>query len=75
MLGEHIGTSGIEQVILVGQKQTKPIQDGLRSAGYPEEKTLIVKSLFEANAWLQQHLTRGDVVLYENDLPDMYVED
>lgn len=73
--GEHIGASGIEQVILVGDKQTKPIQEGLKASGYPSEQTMVVKSLFEANAWLQQNLAQGDVVLYENDLPDVYVQD
>lgn len=72
--GQHIGASGIEKVILVGDKQTRPIQEGLKASGYPQDQTMVVKSLFEANSWLKENLSRGDVVLYENDLPDVYLE-
>jgi UDP-N-acetylmuramoyl-tripeptide--D-alanyl-D-alanine ligase len=72
--GEVIGRSGIEQVVLVGPKRTKPIYEGIVEVGYPEAQIKVVKSLFEANSWLKHNLIDGDIVLYENDLPDTYDE-
>jgi len=72
--GVHIGHSGIEQVVLVGPKQTQPIRDGLQEAGYPEAQVYVARNLFEANDWLRGWLQDGDFVLYENDLPDTYAE-
>jgi UDP-N-acetylmuramoyl-tripeptide--D-alanyl-D-alanine ligase len=60
--------------ILVGPKQTLPIQEGLREANYPEEKLFIAKNLNEAIAKVTEIAVAGDVVLYENDLPDTYDE-
>ncbi len=60
--------------ILVGPKQTIPIQEGLREVAYPEEKLFIAKNLNEAIAKVSEIARAGDVVLYENDLPDTYNE-
>jgi UDP-N-acetylmuramoyl-tripeptide--D-alanyl-D-alanine ligase len=60
--------------ILVGPKQTLPIQEGLKAAGYPESKLFIAKNLNEAIAKVNEIAAVGDVVLYENDLPDTYDE-
>ncbi|MEW5768280.1 MAG: UDP-N-acetylmuramoyl-tripeptide--D-alanyl-D-alanine ligase [bacterium] len=62
-------------VILVGPVRTKPILEGLREAGFPKEKTIVVESLAEATKRLKNLLKAGDVVLFENDLPDTYSED
>lgn len=74
-LGTHIAKSGIDLVILVGHKQTEPIQIGIRessSSAKPDVK--VVSTLFEANEILTSYAQPGDVVLYENDLPDSYNE-
>lgn len=72
-LGEHIAKAGLDLVILVGPEQTKPIQKGIASVrnGAPVE-VRVVDSLFEANDLLKEFAKPGDVVLYENDLPDTY---
>lgn len=72
--GEHIGHSGIDQVVLVGPLRTRPIFEGITGSGYPSDRIHIAKTLFEANDWLKGYLRPGDVVLYENDLPDTYEE-
>ncbi len=64
----------VDLVILVGERQTRPILEGLTSRSYPEEQIHVVGSLFEAQAFLKTFLRPGDVVLYENDLPDQYDE-
>ena len=60
--------------VLVGRKQTAPIREGLEQAGFPDERVRIAGSFFEARDLLAGLLQDGDVVLYENDLPDTYSE-
>ncbi len=64
-----------DEVILVGQKITKPIQDGLKEAGFPEKKIYVTKNTKEAFE-LARSLSIGkqSFILIENDLPDIYNE-
>ena len=72
-LGTHIAQHDIDRAVLVGEEQTAAIREGLTEAGYPSEQIIVVSSLFEAREWISNHLrSEGDVVLYENDLPDQY---
>lgn len=61
-------------VILVGPARTLPILEGLKTEDYPEDKIYIAKNLNDAQQHLAIHLSPGDVVLFENDLPDNYNE-
>ncbi len=61
-------------VLLVGVKRIQPILQGLTEAGFPEERIATFASLAEATGHLSKILRRGDVVLFENDLPDNYNE-
>lgn len=70
--GEAIGRSGIELAILVGLERSKPIAEGIRSTGFPEDRIRVEASLFAAQDFLRTWLQDGDVILYENDLPDTY---
>jgi UDP-N-acetylmuramoyl-tripeptide--D-alanyl-D-alanine ligase len=63
-----------DYIILVGKKQTAPIQDGLKEAGYPESRYTAVRSFKEAMQHLHQVSEPGSIVLLENDLPDNYNE-
>lgn len=62
-----------DYAILVGKEQTKPIQDGLLEAGFPQNRMILVDTLQEAfqmvNAIPDE---RQKVILLENDLPDVY---
>lgn len=69
--GEHI-SEVCDYVILVGNKQTKPIQDGLKAKNYDKNKLFVASDLRVAQSRLKQIIEVGDVVLYENDLPDTY---
>ncbi len=60
--------------ILVGKKHTEPIVQGLQEKHFPQENIHVVASLTEAAAILRQLGQSGDVVLFENDLPDNYSE-
>ena len=64
----------VDLAILVGKKHTKPIMDGLLEAGFDSAAIHQVNSLDESTQYLHQIMRSGDVVLYENDLPDNYSE-
>jgi len=61
-------------IILVGKKHSQPLQDGLTEAGYEQAKYFVAADLKEAQQKLQAIVQTGDIVLYENDLPDTYNE-
>ena len=62
-------------VILVGPMQTKPILDGLKAAEYPSQQIIVALNLEEVKQHLATQVQAGDVVLFENDLPDNYNEE
>lgn len=72
--GTHIAKSNVDLTVLVGPEQTAPIQEGLRNAQYPEDQLKVFPSLFDAQDFLTSYLQPGDIVLYENDLPDQLEE-
>jgi len=73
LFGEHIARAELDLVILVGKEQTEPIAQGIETVQNGNRTDLrIVKTLFEANDILMEYAKPGDVVLYENDLPDTY---
>jgi len=71
--GEQMASS-VDVAILVGKRHVQPIADGLLKAGFPQENIHIVASLEESTKVLHAMMRAGDVVLYENDLPDNYSE-
>ncbi len=64
----------IDLALLVGPRQTEPIQEGLKAGNFPEDRIHVFQTLFDAQNYLKAHAQAGDVVLYENDLPDQYDE-
>ncbi|MCS7083080.1 MAG: UDP-N-acetylmuramoyl-tripeptide--D-alanyl-D-alanine ligase [Bacteroidota bacterium] len=63
-----------DEVLLIGSKRAQPIREGLEEVGFPKKRVRVFRNLFEANEHLRQRLRPGDVVLYENDLPDIHEE-
>ncbi len=61
-------------VVLVGGRRTQPIYEGLVSAGMASEDVHVVADLAEATGLLGKIRRSGDVILFENDLPDTYAE-
>ncbi|WP_138430850.1 UDP-N-acetylmuramoyl-tripeptide--D-alanyl-D-alanine ligase [Fodinibius saliphilus] len=72
--GIQIGKADLDLVILVGAQQTQPIKKGIASTDFDMQKVVTVGSLYEANNKMQRFAQNGDVVLYENDLPDSFNE-
>lgn len=71
--GEQMAGSA-DAAILVGKRHTQPIVDGLLAKGFPQDQIHVVSSLDESTKVLHAMMRSGDVVLYENDLPDNYSE-
>ncbi len=61
-----------DYVILVGKERTKPIFEGLVEKKFQQDKIFVVDSLNEATSVFGPLMQYGDVVLFENDLPDNY---
>ncbi|NNF03021.1 MAG: UDP-N-acetylmuramoyl-tripeptide--D-alanyl-D-alanine ligase, partial [Rhodothermales bacterium] len=64
----------VDEAVLVGPERTRPIASGLRDLDFPEDRIHVVRSLYEARDWIRTRLGEGDVVLFENDLPDQFDE-
>ena len=62
-------------VILVGPTRTTPILEGLKAAEYPNQQIIVAFNLEEVKQHLATQVQAGDVVLFENDLPDNYNEE
>lgn len=73
-LGEH-AAEVCDLVILVGPTRTIPILDGLNAAAYPKQQIIVALNLEEVKQHLATQVQSGDVVLFENDLPDNYNEE
>lgn len=73
-LGEH-AADVCDLVILVGPKRTTPILDGLKAGQYPSQRIIVALNLEEVKQHLATQVQAGDVVLFENDLPDSYNEE
>lgn len=71
--GEQAGIV-CDLAILVGPARTRPIREGLIAAGMGERDVHVVRDIGEATTLLGRLTQAGDVVLFENDLPDTYAE-
>ncbi len=56
-------------MVLVGRTNRRALQ---RGAAAGTASVIVVETRQEAVEWVRSHLSTGDVVLYENDLPDHY---
>ena len=63
-----------DHVILVGKKQTEPIQEGLKEVGFPEERVTVAENLTEAFKVMYEVVEPGAFVLIENVLPELFAE-
>ena len=61
-----------DYAVLVGKKITQPILKGLKNKNYPDKNIYIAENLADAMKHINSIVKQGDVLLYENDLPDTY---
>ena len=69
--GKQIAES-CDYAIIVGTYNQGAILAGMQEAGMQENKIFLAHTFNDAQSHLQQIAERGDVVLYENDLPDTF---
>jgi UDP-N-acetylmuramoyl-tripeptide--D-alanyl-D-alanine ligase len=60
-----------DQTVVVSDTNRAAFIEGHRDAG-KDERLVAVGNRTEAFRWLHEHLQDGDVVILENDLPDLY---
>ena len=70
-LGEQIAQA-CDIAVIVNFTNREALLAGLKAKGFSNEQTKVVDSLSQAQAFLATTLKMGDVVLYENDLPDSF---
>ena len=70
-LGKTIATS-CDYAIVVNATNREAIAQGIAEGGLDADRYYLADSLNQAHARLAQILKAGDVVLYENDLPDNF---
>lgn len=64
-----------DYVILIGEKKTKPIKEGLLEEKFDKEKIIVFNDVREAYPFIGElSLNKEVYALFENDLPDTYNE-
>lgn len=63
---------GADRVILVGDTLVGAVKNGYLAAGGESENIAVVPTLEEAKNMLAKEVKNGDVVMFLNDLPDVY---
>jgi UDP-N-acetylmuramoyl-tripeptide--D-alanyl-D-alanine ligase len=63
-----------DHVVLVGPEQTRPIRQGLADRGFREDRIRTARQADEVADHLGEIVKPGDILLFENRLPDTYLE-
>ncbi len=63
---------GLDYVILVGETLVTAVKNGYLQAGGDPEKVTVVPTLTAAQEVLKDIISKGDAVLFLNDLPEIY---
>lgn len=61
-----------DYVIIVNKVHQESIKEGLIMEGFDESKIILSDTLQDANNSFKNIIKKGDVILFENDLPDSY---
>ena len=64
--------SHADKVIIIGRHNAEMLINGLLDGGMDRENIKFAKNLNKGNEILNEIIEEGDVVLFENDLPDNY---
>ena len=64
-----------DYAVLIGEKRTKPIKEGLLDKGFDKDKIIVFNDVRDAYPFISTLVNKKDVyALFENDLPDTYNE-
>ena len=73
-LGKIIADNHIDEVILIGKNQTKPIQDGLKENHYNDKHIHILNDIMDAFPLMLELKDKDTYALLQSDLPDTFNE-
>ena len=74
IFGEQISEVA-DYAVLIGEKKTKPIKEGLITKGFDKERIIVFNDVRQAYYFIGQIAQNNEVyALFENDLPDTYNE-
>ena len=74
IFGEQIAKVA-DIAILIGEKKTQPIKEGLLTSGFDKDKIVVFNDVRDAYKFINTLTGKKDVyALFENDLPDTYNE-
>ena len=68
----ELAAAACDLAVVVGRYNREAISEGLRKGGMPEKAIRTVDTFADAQAVLAAETRGGDIVLYENDLPDTF---
>lgn len=71
IFGENIAKHST-YAIVVGEYNKEAITEGMKAGGFDMNNCYCARTLTDATTKLQEIVKGGDVVLYENDLPDSF---
>jgi len=63
-----------DKVILIGENKTRHIVKGLEDSNYNMDNVEVLKTVYDGFAFVRKIISKGDVFLIENDLPDNFNE-
>ncbi len=72
-LGEAAAENA-DVIILVGEKRSIPIKEGVLNKGFSEENLYVAKTFNDAVEIFKPMCDKNTVVIFENDLPDNYAK-
>jgi UDP-N-acetylmuramoyl-tripeptide--D-alanyl-D-alanine ligase len=72
LLGFLKSLTEADKVIIVGVHNAVMLINGLVEGGMDRENIIFARTLKKGNEILNELMQEGDVVLFENDLPDNY---
>ncbi len=64
---------GLDHIILVGETLVRAVLEGYAQAGGDTDRVTVVPDLTQAQNKLKDIITKGDCVLFLNDLPQQYL--
>jgi UDP-N-acetylmuramoyl-tripeptide--D-alanyl-D-alanine ligase len=70
-IGKHLAKS-VDVVLLIDNLATRKMQEGLLEAGFNKNHIQIFSTPLQAHQALKTLLHKGDVIVFQNDIPDNY---
>lgn len=71
-IGKYVGNKNIDIVISIVPDRIPTFKKGFIETAHKNQEFIELQNFVEAKKWMNENLKNNDVVLLENDLPDVY---